>query len=296
MLKSSVEVVEVPAATLENSSRAQQSGDFWSLTVLTVVAVLVTFGWQAVSYLCSLLPVPVATAAMAVLVVVILRVHAGLWRSGPEGEAYRATMRVRRLGKRSLWMILLAVPPTAVAAFCFGILWIHLTGLPGDESEIIKRAQSRPYGLLPLMIAMAVVGPLIEELMVRGRIQGALERRLGRLRGILIASVVFSFAHFAAFKLPNMLLIGIVFGAAVSLTGSIWAGVVLHVANNGLAGALALTIDFPRWSGFFVPVTGLLLSLLALVAIGVHLKHSQSRVVGSLSQIPTEPLVSGDGQ
>jgi membrane protease YdiL (CAAX protease family) len=242
------------------------------MMVLTVTALLIVFGWQILGYLCTLLPVPAAVAATAGLVVAILWLHAGIWRRGLEGRTYREAVRVRWLSKGAMWMILSAVPPMAAAAFCIGTLWVHVTGISmGGESAVMNRAQSQPYGWLKLMMAMGLIGPLIEELMFRGRIQGAFERKLGPVRGILITAVIFSVAHFASYKLPGSVLTGIVFGAAVHLTGSIWSGVLLHTANNGLGVVLAFGMEEPRWTGPGWPLIVLLASLLALIAIGSRL-------------------------
>ncbi|HEY0709002.1 MAG TPA: CPBP family intramembrane glutamic endopeptidase [Polyangia bacterium] len=109
------------------------------------------------------------------------------------------------------------------AAVSSALVWSHLMELPIDrESELMKRVQSEPFGWLKMGMLMVVVGPLIEELMIRGRIQTALENRLGRATGILIAALVFSLAHFDAVKVPSLLVIGIVLGTAVSFTGSVW--------------------------------------------------------------------------
>jgi uncharacterized protein len=274
-----MEVVESsPQATAAIPARGQTAG-LWSLIKLTLVALLIMLGWELASYLCTLLPVPAAAVAMLVQIGAILGVHARLWRPGPAATEYRASMRVRPLGKREFWMILLAVTATTVATSCLALIWIHLKGAPsGAESEMLKRALSRPYGWVAPMLAVGVVAPLIEELMFRGRIQTALERRLGAVRGILVTTVIFAVVHLQAFKLPNMILSGLVCGAAVSLTGSIWAGVILHVANNSIAVFMfAFGIDISEASSpvsalsVLALVAALLLCLLALTAIGLRL-------------------------
>ncbi|HEY0705427.1 MAG TPA: CPBP family intramembrane glutamic endopeptidase [Polyangia bacterium] len=127
------------------------------------------------------------------------------------------------------------------------------------------------------MMMMVVVGPLIEELMFRGRIQGAFERRFGPMRGVLITAVIFSVAHLADYKLPGTVITGVAFGAAVSLTGSVWAGVLLHTTNNALAALLAFTIDDPGLATPSMAIVGLLISLLALLAIGSLLWRLKNR-------------------
>ena len=259
------------------AAAAMASASLWSLIKLTLVALLIMLGWQLLSYLCTLLPVPAAALALLVVIGAILRGQAQLCRPGPAAAEYREAMRVRPLDKRALWMILLAVPAITVATLCLALIWIHLMGAPsGGESEMMKRAASRPYGWVPLALAVAVVAPLIEELMFRGRMQTAFERRLGMLPGILVTTALFAVAHLAAFKLPSMILSGLVLGAAVSFTGSIWAGVILHAANNGVAVLMFATGISESSSplstpSLLAPVALLLLSLLALTAIGLRL-------------------------
>jgi membrane protease YdiL (CAAX protease family) len=273
-----MKVVESPPQAAASMPPPGQTASLWSLIKLTLVALLIMFGWQLASFLCTLLPVPAAAVAMLVLVGGILGVQAQLWRPGPAATEYRQAIRVCPLVKRALWMILLAVPASAVATLCLAFIWIHLNGAPssGAGSEMMKRAMSRPYGWVPLALSVAVVAPLIEELMFRGRMQTAFERRLGRVPGILVTTVVFAVVHLTAYKVPNMLLSGIVLGAAVSLTGSIWAGVILHAANNGIA-VFMFAFDISETSSppSALPLLGLvavlLLCVLALTAIGLRL-------------------------
>ncbi|HEY0710697.1 MAG TPA: hypothetical protein VGG33_28090, partial [Polyangia bacterium] len=108
MLAASDEVVDSPPVSPEPSQWTKRN--VWSLVGLTIVALLTAFGWQILSYLSTRLPLPLGAAATAILVVVILYRHAGLWRPGETGQSQREAMRVRPLNRLTGLLIVLAVP------------------------------------------------------------------------------------------------------------------------------------------------------------------------------------------
>jgi hypothetical protein len=79
------------------------------------------------------------------------------------------------------------------------------------------------------------IAPVLEELVFRGAIQGTLERRAGVVLAILLTTIAFALLHGRPRVLPLYLFLGFAFGFAVYVTGSIWAGVILHAANNAAA-------------------------------------------------------------
>lgn len=280
-----------------------QRPSLWSLIKLTGLILLIMSAWEAVSYLAARLPLPAAAVVLPVAIAAILVVHAGLWRRGPTAAEHREANRVRPLGRSQLAMVLLAVPPMIVATLCLVLIAFRLTGVPpASKPGIIEQVLSHPYGWVKLTLAMGVVAPLIEELMFRGRLQPALERRLGVWQGVLATAIIFAVAHLMAVKLPSMLLLGLVYGAAAALTGSIWAGVILHVANNSLAvlmlrDANSLPEDFwPLSLSLPVLVAALLACLLALTAMGLQLwrvkeRRAPSGQIAPTRQVPVHPVV-----
>ena len=110
-----------------------------------------------------------------------------------------------------------------------------------DTTAIIQGLDS-PFGILMGFLAIAVVAPIVEELLFRGYLQTALGRYLKPWMAIAISSIVFGAIHFQPHALPVLALLGAVFGYLYHRTGSLKVNIALHMANNALAFvALVLT-------------------------------------------------------
>lgn len=93
-------------------------------------------------------------------------------------------------------------------------------------------------GWITFALAAAVVIPMIEEFVFRGRLQGYLEEAWGRPGpALVVSSALFALLHVGG---PHPLILavpfimGILFGVAVILSRSIWSGVFLHGVWNGI--------------------------------------------------------------
>ena len=115
----------------------------------------------------------------------------------------------------------------------------------GDD-ELEKRARDL-YGNpsifgLALLILVAVIGaPLVEELVYRGLLQGALGRTLRQSRGwlaLVLVAAFFALVHFSPVEYPGLFLVGLVLGICALRTGRLGMGVLTHAAFNATALAL----------------------------------------------------------
>ena len=84
-------------------------------------------------------------------------------------------------------------------------------------------------------VALVVLAPIAEELIFRGYLYGKLRTRLSAIPAIILVSVLFGFMH-------GQWNVGIVVGVmsvflcvARELTGTIYAGILMHMIRNGLA-------------------------------------------------------------
>ena len=90
-----------------------------------------------------------------------------------------------------------------------------------------------------LFVTIAVVAPLLEEILFRGLLQNALSKRLPVWAAIALSALVFGAMHMDFYAMPPLLLMGAIFGVIYHLTGSLRVTIVLHMVNN--AAALALS-------------------------------------------------------
>jgi tetratricopeptide (TPR) repeat protein/membrane protease YdiL (CAAX protease family) len=82
---------------------------------------------------------------------------------------------------------------------------------------------------------IVIVGSIAKEILFRGLIYGALEKRLRVSGAILISSVVFALAHLQAVHFIPIFCLGVALGWARWKCGSLGLPVLLHILNNGVA-------------------------------------------------------------
>lgn len=87
-----------------------------------------------------------------------------------------------------------------------------------------------------LIFGIAVLAPLGEELLFRGFLQKFLEDHWQDVtRAVLVTSLFFAVIHMNPFWLIQIYILGVLLGFLAWKTGSIWAGFILHAANNLMA-------------------------------------------------------------
>ena len=102
------------------------------------------------------------------------------------------------------------------------------------ENELMSMMQS-PLGY----IAVALMAPIVEEIVFRGAILNAL-LKWDKLQGkhwwaIIISACLFALVHFNPAQTPHALLMGVLLGWIVYRTGSILPTIMMHVINNSIA-------------------------------------------------------------
>ena len=151
------------------------------------------------------------------------------------------------------------------------LLFIHFTGLYRLRRDLLHSIAPRPLLLSTLLVfsamfalnifvqwfplennmsdtflglsrnavgimGLAFFGPLLEEVLFRGAIQGALMRYFGRpWPAIVVAALVFGVFHMNPVQIVYATLLGIVLGWIYYRTGSLLSVIVGHVLNNSLA-------------------------------------------------------------
>jgi membrane protease YdiL (CAAX protease family) len=143
-----------------------------------------------------------------------------------------ATLRLRPLDRDSLLWTLAAVPVLLALSYSTFDLYTRLIPVPAETLNPFAPITGTPVGRMSLAVFAIAVAPVIEEFFFRGLIQRKLERRWGAAVGIAGGAALFALVHVLPWVLPLHFLLGAAFGFAVWATRSIWAGVVLHAANN----------------------------------------------------------------
>ena len=130
-------------------------------------------------------------------------------------------------GKTIAWSI-----PLIVAGMFFINLCSEFLGLPDLMQDTFFAMSRNVFGI----ISIAIMAPLVEELLFRGAIQGYMLRKgMKPLYTILIASAIFGIVHMNPIQIPFAFAIGLIFGWLYYRTGSVVPGIVGHFINNSIA-------------------------------------------------------------
>lgn len=152
-----------------------------------------------------------------------------------QGERFRA------LGVRK------GLSPGQIAAL-LAIGWFAILFTQTANSLLLDKMQSWGYSsnldvpgpanlgeVLLALLAIAVAPALCEELLFRGVVLKAYSASFSPAVGIIASSVLFGFMHGTPDQLVFAILFGVVLGLAVTITGSLWAGVIIHFLNNAFS-------------------------------------------------------------
>lgn len=111
-----------------------------------------------------------------------------------------------------------------------------IPGFPIDEVQDtgFKAFGSRTDNLLAF-ITLVVLAPIAEEALFRGYLYGKLKRHAHGIIAAVITSVLFGAVHWQLNVAVDVFVLSMVLCGLRSLTGSIWAGVLVHMIKNGIA-------------------------------------------------------------
>ncbi len=84
-------------------------------------------------------------------------------------------------------------------------------------------------------ITLVVLAPLAEETLFRGYLYGKLKTYVPAIVAALVTSLLFGVAHFQWNVGIDVFVLSLFLCGLRSLTGSIWAGVLVHMIKNGIA-------------------------------------------------------------
>lgn len=187
------------------------------------------------------LPGPALVAALALPPIIAALV--ALYATTRRGNGPVVDLRLR-FDRRDVGIGVACGVLGVAATIPLGYLW---AGWVGEDDATSAVGEIFDGLQLPVVLAVLVflhiwlVAPLCEEIIFRGLLWGAMEKReWNRWLILAITTVVFSLAHFELQRAPLLLGIALPIGIARLLSGRLAAPVIAHQINNFLP-AVALT-------------------------------------------------------
>jgi membrane protease YdiL (CAAX protease family) len=129
------------------------------------------------------------------------------------------------------------------AAMAFNFIYatyvIPGVGMQEGIAKVLAGIARTPLNMVTMFFAIAIIAPVVEELLFRGLLQNALAKYVPVWGAILLSSFLFALVHLQPYATPGLMSLSIAFGYLYHLTGSLRTNIMLHMANNVLA--LAIT-------------------------------------------------------
>lgn len=111
-----------------------------------------------------------------------------------------------------------------------------IPGFPINEAQDVGfKAFGSPTDNMLAFLTLVVLAPIAEETLFRGYLYGKLKRSVPAVVAALVTSLLFAVAHFQWNVGIDVFVLSLVLCGLRSLTGSIWAGILVHMIKNGIA-------------------------------------------------------------
>ena len=112
----------------------------------------------------------------------------------------------------------------------------QIPGFPADQAQDVGfKAFGSRFDNLLAFVTLVVVGPIAEEALFRGYLYGKLKGHAPAIVAALITSLLFGIVHMQLNVGVDVFVLSLILCGLRSLTGSIWAGVLVHMIKNAIA-------------------------------------------------------------
>lgn len=123
--------------------------------------------------------------------------------------------------------------------FLIDFLMSYLTFLPDLLNEQFDLLQSGWLGI----VCIAVLGPILEELLFRGAITKVLLNKYSPSKAIVISGLIFGIFHLNPVQVVGACLSGFLFAWIYYRSRSLMPGILIHILNNSLSVWLGLSYE-----------------------------------------------------
>jgi membrane protease YdiL (CAAX protease family) len=142
-----------------------------------------------------------------------------------------------------LWQIPAALATAMGIQSLFNIV-LGSIGINTTSDDPLKDIVGLPIHVIAIsVLAIAVLTPIWEEVLYRGAFLDGFSRRFGSVVGIALSSALFAISHMSFLGFAYLFTLGIALALIKRFHQNIWAPIILHAVNNGIAVvALFMTI------------------------------------------------------
>jgi membrane protease YdiL (CAAX protease family) len=106
---------------------------------------------------------------------------------------------------------------------------------PNEAQELPFTQLNGSYEALLVFAVLVVLTPIVEEIIFRGYLFGALRKNISFIGATLLTSLVFGFLHGALNVGVDVFALSVIMCVMREVTGNVWASILIHMIKNGLA-------------------------------------------------------------
>lgn len=155
-----------------------------------------------------------------------------------------------RLPKKA-WNLIWQIPVACGLTLAVLTALSALLGLEDNNGEQMDElaAGSTPLSLAVSIVGVVVIAPIVEEFVFRRILVGWVSKWVSPIAAVLIVAVVFGVSHLSPYAIVGVTMLGIWSGLATLYYRSLWAGIIMHMANNLLSATALFSALFASLSG-----------------------------------------------
>jgi membrane protease YdiL (CAAX protease family) len=133
-----------------------------------------------------------------------------------------------------------------VTARVISALWNSIgpdSGALGSDTIRSLQGIQTAYGGVAMMLFIAVLVPVVEELSFRGVVLRTLSRHVAPWAAVIVQAAVFMVLHEETGSYPYIFLLALLTAWLARRSGGLLAPIMLHATNNAIAGLSVLALD-----------------------------------------------------
>lgn len=125
---------------------------------------------------------------------------------------------------------------TLIVSSLLALIAAWIPSFPIDQTQDVGfQAFGTQFDNILAFVTLVIMAPLAEEVLFRGYLYGKLKGHVPAIVAAIATSLLFGLAHMQWNVGIDVFVLSLILCGLRSLTGSIWAGILVHMIKNGIA-------------------------------------------------------------
>ncbi|OGL27562.1 hypothetical protein A3C39_04660 [Candidatus Saccharibacteria bacterium RIFCSPHIGHO2_02_FULL_46_12] len=215
----------------------------WVITSFILAVLIVSIVFQVLSFTGIDVETLIPDAALQTLSAAVIYVLSFVIAFGGQYLVTKKVISLEKLGLTRLmtWMDIGLAPLAVIVYSLVSVALLNLVvfvvpSFPVDQAQDIGfKALNDQASYILAFTTLVVVAPIAEEVLFRGYLYGKLRGAVPIWIAAIVTSVIFGVIHGQWNVAVDVFALSLVLCSLREITGSIWAGVLLHMLKNGIA-------------------------------------------------------------